>query len=444
MDYKTRSILKFASITVLVLAACSSAIQAAPRGGGILQGEPGAAAETSGELTAVETEAVQKNSTEIVEQPEPATEELESGLEAEPSNDIVLSDPEERPPLGAELQFSTDFSLHSVPYSEILSGVPPKDVIPAVDNPRYVSIAEADEWIEALEPVILLQAGGQARAYPVQILMWHEIVNDELGGEPVSVTFCPLCNTGIAFERVFDGQVLDFGTTGRLRFSNLIMYDRQTETWWQQASGKAIAGELTGGQLTFLPAALISWEEFKNSYPEGDVLSKETGFQRAYGQNPYTGYDNINSSPFLYRGPATPDKLPAVARVLTVDLGEEAAAYPYTTLEEVRVANDTIAGRDIAVFWEEGTASALDSSALAEGRDVGTAAAYSRDVDGETLTFSYDGENIIDDQTGSVWNILGQAESGQLEGTQLEPVVSVNHFWFSWAAFKPETRIYQP
>jgi hypothetical protein len=258
------------------------------------------------------------------------------------------------------------------------------------------------------------------------------------------VTFCPLCNTGIAFERTFNGQVLDFGTTGRLRFSNLIMYDRQTETWWQQASGEAIAGELTGEQLTFLPAALISWEEFKNSYPEGDVLSRETGFQRAYGQNPYAGYDNINTPPFLYRGPATPDELPAVARVLTVDLREEAVAYPYTTLEDVHAANDTVAGKDIVVIWEEGTASALDSGRLAEGRDVGTAAAYSRVVDGERLTFSYDGESIIDDQTGSQWNILGQAIKGELAGIQLEPVVSVNHFWFSWAAFKPETRIYQP
>ncbi|GAH38049.1 unnamed protein product, partial [marine sediment metagenome] len=131
----------------------------------------------------------------------------------------------------------------------------------------------------------------------------------------------------IAFERTVDGEVLDFGTTGRLRFSNLIMYDRQTETWWQQASGEAIAGYLTGTQLAFLPASIISWEEFKSSFPDGTVLSRETGFNRSYGRNPYTGYDNINNSPFLYRGPSTPGELPAVARVLTVDMGAEAVAY---------------------------------------------------------------------------------------------------------------------
>ncbi len=440
MSYITRSILKVMAISVLVLAACTSAIQVAPDVDEASESAQEQVKET-GEVVVEET--VPEEGT-TAKSPEAPPTETEASEQPGQSVEVEFLDPNEEPPSGAGTQFSTNFSIHSIPYSEVLSGGPPKDGIPAVDNPQYVSIDEADAWIEALEPVILLQSGESARAYPIQILMWHEIVNDVLGGEPVTVTFCPLCNTGIAFERTLNGEVLDFGTTGRLRFSNLIMYDRQTETWWQQASGEAVAGELTGEQLTFLPAALISWEEFKNSYPMADVLSKETGFQRAYGQNPYAGYDNINSSPFLYRGSSTPDELPAVARVLTVDLGGEAAAYPYLTLEEIRVANDTVGGKDIVVFWEEGTASALDSSVLAEGRDVGTANAFSRVVDGQSLTFSYNGENIIDDLTASQWNISGQAESGKLEGTQLEPVVSVNHFWFSWAAFKPETRIYQP
>ena len=440
MNIETRSILKVLSISMLVLTACTSVIQAVPVGEEASESAQEGVAATNEFLP---EETAQEEETGIQSPQAPPTETQDSEPTGQSAH-VELLDTNEEPPAGAGNQFSTDFSIHSIPYSEVLSGGPPKDGIPAVDNPQYVNIDEADKWIEALEPVIVLQAGAQARAYPIQILMWHEIVNDVLGGEPVVVTFCPLCNTGIAFERTFNGQVLDFGTTGRLRFSNLIMYDRQTETWWQQASGEAIAGELTGKQLTFLPAALISWEEFKNSYPEGDVLSRETGFQRAYGQNPYAGYDNINTPPFLYRGPATPDELPAVARVLTVDLREEAVAYPYTTLEDVHAANDTVAGKDIVVIWEEGTASALDSGRLAEGRDVGTAAAYSRVVDGERLTFSYDGESIIDDQTGSQWNILGQAIKGELAGIQLEPVVSVNHFWFSWAAFKPETRIYQP
>jgi len=219
--------------------------------------------------------------------------------------------PDGDPPFGADREFSTDFGRHSVPYSDILSGGPPKDGIPAIDNPGSVSVEEADAWLEPQEPVILVQVEGDARAYPVQILMWHEIVNDTIGGVPVAVTFCPLCNTGIAFERTFDGQVLDFGTTGRLRFSNLVLYDRQTETWWQQATGEGIAGEYTGRRLTFVPASLISWADFKAAHPDGKMLSRDTGHARDYGRNPYTGYDAVNRSPFLYAGPETPDALPA-------------------------------------------------------------------------------------------------------------------------------------
>ena len=353
------------------------------------------------------------------------------------------ADPGEAPPPEAAREFTTDFSIHTIPYYEVLSGGPPKDGIPAIDNPQFVSITEAEEWMEDVEPVIMIERNGDARAYPIQILMWHEIVNDEVGGEPVVVTFCPLCNTGIAFERTVNGQVLDFGTTGRLRNSNLIMYDRQTETWWQQATGEGVAGELTSTQLDFLPAAMISWEDFKNAHPDGLVLSRDTGFSRSYGNNPYAGYDDINSSPFLFRG-STPDELPAMARVLTVELEEEAVAYPNEILKDVHVVNDIISETDVVVIWQAGTASALDEFLIATSSDVGAANVYARELDGETLTFVYDGIKIIDEQTGSEWNVLGQAVGGELSGKQLAPIVAVNHFWFSWAAFMPETRIYQP
>ena len=352
--------------------------------------------------------------------------------------------PEESPPAGAESEFSTDFSKHSVPYSEILSGGPPKDGIPAIDEPQFVSIEEADAWLEPQEPVVLVQVEDDARAYPIQILMWHEIVNDTVGGVPVTVTFCPLCNTGVAFEQTFEGQVLDFGTTGRLRFSNLVMYDRQTETWWQQATGEGIAGEFTGRQLTFVPASMISWADFKATYPDGTVLSRETGYSRNYGRNPYTGYDDVNRSPFLYVGPETPGTLPPMARVVTVDLNGEAVGYPYEVLQEVHVVNEGVGGVPIVVLWAPGTASALDAGSVAGGEDVGAATTFSRELDGQTLTFVFDGDRIVDEQTGSEWDVLGQAVSGSLAGSQLTPVVSINHFWFSWAAFRPETRLYSP
>ncbi len=269
-------------------------------------------------------------------------------------------------------------------------------------------------------------------------------MNDTLGGEPIVITFCPLCNTAIAFERTFEGQVLDFGTTGRLRLSNLIMYDRQTETWWQQASGDGVVGEYAGSQLTFLPATIISWEDFKTNFPDSLVLSRETGHSRPYGNNPYAGYDNINNTPFLFTGPDNSDKLPPMARVLTVDLNGESVAYPFALLEEVQVLNDEISGEPVVVIWETGTESAfLADNISGQYNDVGTASSFSRILDGTELTFQrVDGE-ITDNQTSSIWNVLGQAVSGELVGSQLAPVVSVNHFWFSWAAFRPDTRIFQ-
>jgi len=377
----------------------------------------------------------------------PSTPTPTQNPEANPTvelNPTSPLDPNEPPPRNAEFEFRTDFTRHSVPYSDILSGGPPKDGIPALDQPQFVSVPEADSWLKTNEPVILVEVGDDARAYPIQILMWHEIVNDTVGGEPLIVTFCPLCNTAIALKRTVNGQILDFGTTGRLRYSNLIMYDRQTETWWQQATGEAIVGDLLGAQLEFYPATIIAWDDFKNQFPNGKVLSQETGYDRNYGQNPYFGYDDVNSSPFLYDGPKTPEKLPPIARVLAIDLQDETVAYPYDVLKVAVAVNDVVGGVKVAVFWQAGVASPLDTNDTATGRDIGTAAAFSRVLENQTLTFILEGGSIKDQETGSTWDIFGNAIDGELTGAHLSPIVAVNHFWFSWVAFKPETRIYQP
>ena len=346
-------------------------------------------------------------------------------------------------PEGAVAEFETDFTKHSVPYSEILSGGPPKDGIPAIDEPRFAGVEEADSWLEPQEPVILLQVADRVRAYPIQIIIWHEIVNDTVGGRPITVSFCPLCNTAIAFKSELDGRKLDFGTTGRLRFSNLIMYDRQTESWWQQATGEAIAGEQTGSQLKTISTSLVSWDDVRSNHPNAEVLSRETGYNRSYGENPYAGYDDVDSAPFLYKGPKTPGELPPLARVITVDTENESVAYPYEVLQKHPATNDAVGEEPIAVLWRKGTASALDKDSIDEGRDVGSAAVFSRNLDGRTLTFHSKGGDILDEETGSEWNILGEATAGELKGSRLKPIVSIDHFWFSWAAFRPETRIYE-
>lgn len=352
--------------------------------------------------------------------------------------------PNESPPTGANFEFKTDWSRHCVPYNQILSGGPPKDGIPAIDVPKFVSVIQANTWLKPVEPVIFVQVGDDARAYPIQIFIWHEIVNDTVGGVPIAVTFCPLCNTAIAYERTVNGRVLDFGTTGRLRFSNLLMYDRQTESWWQQAIGQAIIGKFTGTKLVPRPAAIISWATFKAAHPDGRVLSRDTGYDRPYGQNPYAGYDNVNQSPFLYQGPTISGKLRPMARVLIVVLNGEAVAYPFDALQKVHVVNDTVGNTDVVVLWTPGTASPLDTTTIAGGRNVGSATVYRRTLDGQDLTFMFDGTHIVDKETGSGWDILGQATDGKLAGKTLTPVVAANSFWFAWAVFRPDTRVYQP
>jgi hypothetical protein len=334
----------------------------------------------------------------------------------------------------------TDFTRAGVPLHEISSGGPPRDGIPPIDRPIFVPVSEALRWLAPQEPVIHLAVGGETRAYPLQILIWHEIVNDTAGSVPVAVTFCPLCNAAIVFDRRLDGRTLDFGTTGNLRHSDLVMWDRQTESWWQQMTGEAIVGELTGRRLTMLPATIIAWAEFVQQYPRGQVLSRETGFRRDYGRNPYLGYDRIDQSPFLFSGP-TDDRLPPMERVVAVSVGGEDVAYPFTLLRERGVVEDQIGGQPVVIFFQPGTASALDRAAIAEGRDAGAAAVYRPVADGRWLRFRPQDGGFVDTETQSRWTLLGRAVAGPLAGTALEPVVSGVHFWFAWAAFKPGTRV---
>jgi len=337
----------------------------------------------------------------------------------------------------------TDFTRSNVDLGEIIGGGPGKDGIPAVDEPRFESIEAASTWLSDQAPVIALELEGEARAYPLAILIWHEIVNDTIAGVPVVVTFCPLCNTALVFERTVDGITHDFGTTGNLRFSDLVMYDRQTETWWQQATGRAIVGELTDTQLVFLPSQIVSLADFAAAYPAGMVLSRDTGNPRDYGRNPYPGYDRADQGPFLFEG-VVDGRVAPKERVVTVGIAGEAVAYPYSELRKVGLVNDRVAGQAIVVIWESGTASALDAPLIDEGQDAGGTGVFSPEADGRSLTFSRAAPDapLRDSETGSTWDVTGRAIDGPLVGARLEPVPHGDHFWFAWAAFEPSTRIW--
>ncbi|NIO42700.1 MAG: DUF3179 domain-containing protein, partial [Burkholderiales bacterium] len=256
------------------------------------------------------------------------------------------------PHLAAEWP-KTDFSRRTVALDEIQSGGPPKDGIPAIDQPRFISTGAAGAWLNDDEPVIVVRIGDDTRAYPLQILMFHEIVNDQVDGKPVAVTFCPLCNASIVFERELDGVTLDFGTTGRLRMSDLVMYDRQTESWWQQFTGRGIIGHYAGTELTEVRSQITAFGDFRTAYPGGKVLSRSTGYSRPYGHNPYRGYDNINQTPFLLDDPADP-RLPPMERVLGISVRDRHRVHPLSELERHPVINSEFASVPYVVFSKEG------------------------------------------------------------------------------------------
>jgi hypothetical protein len=269
---------------------------------------------------------------------------------------------------------STDFSRSLIDFDEIRSGGPPKDGIPAIDHPKYVPVSEISD-IGELEPVISVVLNGEMRAYPVRILIWHEIANDVLGGVPIAVTFCPLCNSALVFERRVDGRVLDFGTTGKLRNSDLVMYDRQTESWWQQFTGEAIIGEMMGTLLTALPVRIESFERYKARAAEhkgATVLVPTRARMRNYGANPYSRYDH-STKPFLYNG-ALPENIAPLARVIVI--GDEA-----WSLELVKQLKRVERG-DLVITWEAGQNSALDTTMIRMGRDIGNVVVQRSGPDG--------------------------------------------------------------
>ena len=340
--------------------------------------------------------------------------------------------------------WSTNFCNSLVDFSEILVGNPTKDGIPSVSDPAMESVEAASAWLSDRSPVIALEIEGEARAYPLAILMWHEIANDEVAGLPVAVTFCPLCNSSVTFDRRVNGDVLDFGVSGLLRNSDLIMFDRQSETWWQQLTGEALVGDYADVLLDIVPSQVIGFGAFAERYPDGLVMSRATGHNRQYGINPYRDYDSRPGRPFLFQGAVDERLGSAVDHVLAAIIGDSAKAYPFEILRQERVVNDSIGDAPVVIFFQSGVASALGDGVIDNARDIGTAGMYRANLDGEVLQFSeniHDG-TFRDDKTDSTWNAFGEAIAGELAGSQLEWVHAFPHFWFAWAAFHPETEVY--
>lgn len=338
--------------------------------------------------------------------------------------------------------WKTNVVKRSVDLDEIISGGPGKDGIPSLDNPKFVSIAEAEKWLDAKEPVISLVIDGEARAYPLQILIWHEIINDNFKGAPVAVTFCPLCYSAVAFDRRLDGKTYNFGVSGMLRHSDMIMFDRETESWWQQITGEAIVGDLTGKELKQIPAQIVGFGQFAEAFPKGLVVSRDTGFNRDYGRNPYVGYDEIGKAPFLFRG-ETDDRLPPMEKIVVIEIGGISKAYPRTITRKMRVIKDKIKSKNIVVFHNDGAKSALDASSIKDSKDIGATGVFDSELDGKVLSFDFADGVFIDKETNSKWNVFGKAIEGKLKGRQLKPIKHGDYFAFAWLTFRPKTEIYK-
>ena len=366
----------------------------------------------------------------------------EATTEARPAAASVVPDPlPEDIPSALDDPRHPDFPEPLVDPALIRPGGPPPDGIPSIDDPRFEPVSEVD-WLAGAEAVLALEAGGEARAYPLRIMIWHELVNDTVGGVPVTVSYCPLCNSAVAYDRRLGPHILDFGTSGKLLNSSLVMYDRQTESLWAHFTGQAIVGYLAGAELDLVPVQTVSFDTFREAHPDGAVLSLETGYPGyagRYGQNPYVGYDNPDGAPFLYRGPLD-DRLAPMTRVLAVRGDGPTAAVPLDALRRDGVVSFRAQGRDLIALYAPGTASALDAADVAEGRDVGATGVFLAAVDGRPVTVEPAGDGIfIDAADGSAFDVLGRRRDGS--GSDLTPVEHLDTFWFAVTAFDPETEI---
>ncbi len=317
-----------------------------------------------------------------------------------------------------------------------------RDGIPSVDHPKFISQDEAGRWLGDKEPVVALALGNDVRAYPVQILMHHDVVNDVVNGVPVVVTFCILCGSAIAYERHFDGQTLEFGYAGMLYNSNLVMYDRQTETWWGQIVGQGLVGRYAGEKLTHLSAPLMSFKEFRQQAPAtAMVLSRDTGFDRPYGKGRLKGYDKDPNPIARIFQKAVDVRLPAKERVIVLEEGADIVAVPFASLSERKVISLSVGGEARVVFWAPGLTS-IYADSIATGEDIGAAIGYNPVVDGQRLTFRSTGDGTFrDEETGSHWSLSGKAVDGTLQGKRMPAIDSGTHFWFAWAAYRPQTRV---
>jgi len=312
---------------------------------------------------------------------------------------------------------------HLIPLDKIKGGGPPKDGIPSIDNPVFTNV-QGSYFMSDSDTVVGVEINGEVKAYPIFILVWHEIVNDNLGRTPIAVTYCPLCYTNQVFERVIDGQEVEFGTSGKLYNSNLLMYDRLTESYWSQALGIAVKGELSGYKLNLIPFDVITWGDWKTLHPNTLVMTTDTGYIRSYSTDPYGNY--YTEPRIFFPVEHSDDRMHPKEIIIGFNQNNIYKAYKQNDIELNIIINDSIGETPVMLI-----------SLYSEN-----SRAFERTINGVVLDFEYMDGKIFDSQTNSEWNYDGLSISGEYEGKQLERMPIEPGFWFEWFAFHPQTLVY--
>lgn len=338
--------------------------------------------------------------------------------------------------------WSTDVSRKSIDLSELLSGGPPKDGIPALVNPKFVAVDEAAAWLAPNEPVMVVEHAGEVRIYPLQILIWHELANDEIGGLPILVSYCPLCNAAVTFDRRVDGEVHEFGVSGMLRNSDMVMFDRATDSLWQQATGEALVGEMTGQRLAVVSSQLAAFGTVREAFPAAQILSRDTGYSRPYGSvgGNYAGYESRGRIMF----PVNLKRrltVPPMERLVSITDDGKSKAYPFGYVRERGVTEGKVGNQRYVIFFDPEMASPMDASRMSQSKAVGAVGVFSPEIDGKRLSFRFNDGVISDKQTNSRWNLFGMATEGELAGQRLVALPHGVYYAFAWLAFRPDTQL---
>ncbi|MEE8232411.1 MAG: DUF3179 domain-containing protein [Thermoplasmata archaeon] len=315
--------------------------------------------------------------------------------------------------------------------SNIRGGGPPKDGIPPIDNPQFMSAEAADDFLRPTDIVFGLDSGGVQRAYPQRILVWHEIVNDRPSGTRLAVSYCPLTGSQIAFRSPAGGDGGTFGVSGNLVNSNLLMYDRASDSNWPQILGTAINGARCASVLAEVPVVWTTWDRWRQRHPGTDVLTTETGFLRDYNRDPYGLYNPdphgyYRNDNLIFPVMNQSDRFTAKKVVYGVKVGNEQLAIPAEEFQAIRVKNITLGGAPLVALQDE---------------DLKVVRAFRREVEGTSLTFQHAEGQILDEESGTVWSAEGVGLEGSYQGSNLAPVPAPNVMWFAWYAFYPGTQV---